>query len=173
MKKIIPVALLLILISLFSQTLFAQGGFPYHLYAPRTLAELNELNDSIKKPDNKDTKNMIISAKPFYSAIRFVYMGKNRKMAKQKWGFFRIWAESLNIKSDTGQKIEDMFEREFLFKECDKEYWIPVQTPAVKDMLRDAKKGERITLYLMMAGGIETDGKWEYIYFTNSFKVYE
>lgn len=172
MKKLFSTMLLIFVFLLVAQNTVAQG-FPYHLYVPRTLSELTDINEKARPPIQKDSKNIAISVKPFYSAIRLEYAGKSRKLSKEKLGLFKIWAEALNVgSSNTNAKFLDLLDKEYLFKECDKEYWIPVQVPAANDFPKDMKKGDRITLYLMLTGGIETDGKWEDIYFTNSFKIY-
>jgi hypothetical protein len=174
MKKIFSVFLLFLALTFISQTNYSQR-FPYHLYDTRTLAELVELNSSVaKKTEVAGKKNLMISANPFYSAIRLEYAGESRKLSKEKMGLFKIWMESLDIKSSNSDTdIFSMFDKEYLFKECDKQYWIPVQTRTANDFPKDLKKGDKITLYLMMVGGIEDKGKWDFIFLTNSFKIYE
>jgi hypothetical protein len=168
MKKTFCLLLLVFSLLIYGSSTYGQG-FPYHLYDTRTISELVELNmaESKKlKPDG--TKQIMISAKPFYSAIRLEYAGQSRALSKEKLGLFKIWQESFEIDS----KLNDMLDKEFLFKECGKEYWIPVQKPAAQDFPTDLKNGDKITLYLMMVGGIEDKGNWDFIFFTNSFKVY-
>lgn len=115
----------------------------------------------------------MISAKPFYSAIRVEYAGKSRKILEDKMFLFKMWVESLGVKSDRNYSVLDVIDKEFLFKECDKEYWIPVQSFAAEDFPEDLKTGDKMTLYLMLVGGIENKEGWEIVFFANSFKVYE
>ena len=36
------------------------------------------------------------------------------------------------------------------------------------------KKGDRITLYMMVVGGMKFEKEdWDYMYLTNSFKIYQ
>jgi hypothetical protein len=168
MKKLFSTLLLLFAFVFFAQTTYSQG-FPYHLYDPRTLAELVELNViESKKLKDDGTKKIMISANPFYSAIRLEYAGKSRVIAKEKLNLFKIWQESLEVDS----RLFSILDKEFLFKECGKEYWIPVQKPAANDFPEDFKSGDKITLYLMMVGGLEDKGNWDWVFFTNSFKIY-
>lgn len=173
MKKLVITLLLLFVFSGITQTAYSQG-FPYHLYAPRTMAELTELNSVAEKTQTIGKTQISISAKPFYSAVRLEYMGENRKLSERKSAFYKIWATALNVGSaNTDQDVLDVIEKEYLFKECDKEYWITVQTPAANDFPKDLKKGDLITLYLMMAGGMKYDEEaWNYMYLTNSFRIY-
>ncbi len=165
MNRILTGVFLLTVFLLFSKQTLAQG-FPYHLYDPRTLAELVEMNSGVKKVEG--SKNIMISANPFYSAIRLEYAGKSRVISKEKLGLFKIWQESLEV----DPKLFSILDKEFLFKECGKEYWIPVQKPAANDFPEDFKSGDKITLYLMMVGGLEEKSGWDTVFFTNSFKIY-
>lgn len=168
MKRFLPL-IFVIAVCLFSSTFTFAQGFPYHLYNTRTLAELVELNViESKKLKDDGTKKIMISADPFYSAIRLEYAGKSRVISKEKLALFKIWQESLEV----DPKLFGMLDKEFLFKECDKEYWIPVQKPAANDFPPDFKAGDKITLYLMMVGGLEDKGNWDFVFFTNSFKIY-
>ncbi|NNE68128.1 MAG: hypothetical protein HKN33_16310 [Pyrinomonadaceae bacterium] len=174
MKRTILTLFFVLVFSAVCETAYSQG-FPYHLYAPRTLSELNDLNTKVmKESEVEGSKNLAISAKPFYSAIRLQYAGKSRSLSKEKAGLFKIWAESLNVQStNTKSGVLDIIKKEYLFRECEKEYWLTVQTPAANDFPKDMADGDLITLYLMVVGGIETKGKWESIYLTNSFKIYQ
>ncbi len=171
MKKVFSIFFFTALLLIVSQSVYSQG-FPYHLYDTRTINELIELNLSVPDIDKfpPETKHhVMISAKPFYSAIRFEYMGKSRPVSEERMKLFKLWQAGLGI----DPKLFDMLNKEFLFKECDKEYWIPVQKPAADDFPKDFKKGDRITLYLMMVGGQKEKGTWDFVFFTNSFKIYQ
>lgn len=174
MKKLFTTLLLTLVFATISQTVKAQG-FPYHLYDTRTMAELNELNSVAEKTQVVGKTQIAISANPFYSAVRVEYAGQSRTLSERKLGFYKLWATALDVgSSNTDFNILDIIQKEYLFKECDKEYWITVSTPAANDFPKDMKKGDRITLYLMMAGGLKFDKEaWDYMYLANSFKIYE
>ncbi|MCU0239327.1 MAG: hypothetical protein MUC29_07785 [Pyrinomonadaceae bacterium] len=169
MKKVFCLCFLIGIFAVFNNSIYAQG-FPYHLYDTRTLSELVEMNSGLKKIGT--SKNIMLSAEPFYSAIRLEYAGQSRKISQEKMNLFKIWIESLNIKATKDNDPLSLIDKEFLFTECGKEYWIPVQTRAANDFPEDLKKGDKMTLYLMLVGGIEDKGKWDIIFFTNSFKIY-
>jgi len=154
-----------------STSIYAQG-FPYHLYEPRTLAELVEMNPEMVK-DSKAT-NIMISAAPFYSAVRLEYRGESRPVTNDRLTLYKFWIESIGIGNDRNIDPMSIIEKEFLFKECGKEYWITVQTPAANDFPEDLEKGDKITLYLMLVGATEDKAKkdWDTVFFTNSFRLY-
>lgn len=174
MKKTFSTLLLIFAFTIFFQTAYSQG-FPYHLYDTRTMAELAELNAAAEKTQTVGKTQFAISANPFYSAVRLEYAGESRKLSERKLGFYKLWAAALGIKSsNTNYDPLDLIKTEYLFRECGKDYWITVQTPAANDFPKEMKKGDRITLYMMIVGGMKFDKEeWEYMYLTNSFKIYE
>ncbi|HMO82219.1 MAG TPA: hypothetical protein PKD24_15690 [Pyrinomonadaceae bacterium] len=174
MKKRVISRFLVVALLGIAQTVYAQD-FPYHLYAPRTMAELAELSSVAEETQTIGLTQIGISAKPFYSAVRLEYVGGPRDLTERKLGFYKIWASALNVQSaNTKANVLDILQKEYLFKECDKEYWITVSTPAANDLPKNMKKGDRITLYLMLAGGMKFDKEaWNGMYLANSFRNYE
>ena len=157
-----------------AQVSFSQG-FPYHLYSPRTMAELAVLGSEIEDGQTVGLTKLGISANPFYSAVRLEYAGEMRNLSERKIGYYKMWAAALDVGStNTKQNVLDILQKEYLFKECDKEYWITVSTPAANDFPKEMKKGNRITLYLMLAGGMKYDKEaWTGMYLANSFQNYQ
>jgi hypothetical protein len=159
MKTYFPVCILFF-ISLFSSVIYSQS-FPYEEYKNRTLSELVEMDSDVVKTDYKE-KQLLIHAKPFYSAIRLKYVGTSRPISAEKKNLFKLWQGSLGMDA----KVLTLLENEFLFKECDKEYWIPVQKQVAAYFPKEMQQGDMITLYLMVVGGLKTTNKWEFVYLT-------
>ena len=172
-KRVISLLFFFVLLGA-TQTSYSQD-FPYHLYAPRTMAELAVLSSAAEETQSIGLTKIGISANPFYSAVRLEYGGEVRKLSERKLGFYKLWSATLNVGStNTKHSVLDILQKEFLFKECDKEYWITVSTPAANDFPKDMKKGDRITLYLMLAGGLKYDKEaWNEMFLANSFKNYQ
>lgn len=59
-----------------------------------------------------------------------------------------------------------------LVKECDKEYWVTVQKQVAGYFPKELKAGDRITLYLMVVGGVKTAEKWDVVFLVNEFRKY-
>ena len=167
MKKIFSALLLTFAFTLISQTVFAQG-FPYQEYKTRTLSELVEMDSDVRKIDYEDKKGILIHAKPFYSAIRVEYTGKSRAISSEKMNLFKLWQGSLGVDA----KILTLLENEYLFKECDKEYWIPVQKQVAAYFPKELKDGDRITLYLMAVGGVKVKDEWDFVFLISEFQKY-
>ena len=145
----------------------AQDKFPYEIYDPRTLSELVERSSST--PELKGAKQLMIDAKPFYSAVRIKYTGKSRPLTEERKKLFKLWQEALQV----DPQILATLDSEYLFKECEKEYWIPVQKPVASYFPKELKIGDTITLYLMLVGGVKTPTSWDVVFFVNEFRKYE
>ncbi|MCB1025421.1 MAG: hypothetical protein KDB79_13580 [Acidobacteria bacterium] len=160
--------LLILTIAILVRTAFSQDDFPYHVYDPRTLAEFDEIHSGVKDIETDKTTQIMVSAKPFYSAIRVEYVGRSRAISKERLGLFKIWQEALNINSDVITRLD----KEYLFRECDREYWIPVQKQVAAFFPRELKDGDNITLYLMAVGGVKPAEDWELLFLANEFQKY-
>ena len=152
-------------------SIFAQQRFPYEEYDPRTLAELVSLNEEASKTMPKDKGQMIINGKPFYSAVRVKYVGTSKPLSKEETDFLKLWQTSLGYP----EEILVLYENKYLFKECDQEYWIPVQKQLTTYFPKELKAGDMITLYLMYPGGLKLKSadSWNFIFLVNEFVKYK
>jgi len=144
-----------------------QNKFPYEEYDPRTLAELVE-HGIANNPDYKDAKQVMIEGKPFYSAVRVKVTGTSRPLSDAKKNLFKMWQGALQM----DPRVLDLLDKEYLFKECDREYWVAVQKQVAAYFPKELKEGDTITLYLMMVGGTKEKEGWEIVFLTNEYRKY-
>jgi molybdopterin converting factor small subunit len=142
MKQIL---LTLFLIFAFTIPSFAQND--WHTYPVRTIAELIEATsgDSSKKAD------LIISANPFPSKTKATYTGKSRPISRRTKDFIKLWTETRNVPASNA----DMLVEEFLFREQNREYWIPVIKKLVPFFGKELKEGDEIVIYYFFLGGYD------------------
>lgn len=135
----------LFLILAFTIPLLAQND--WHTYPVRTIAEIIESTsgESSKKAD------LIISANPFPSKTKATYTGKSRPISKRTKDFIKIWTQTRNVPAGNA----DMLVEEFLFREQDKEYWIPVLKTLVPFFGKELKEGDEIIIYYFFLGGYD------------------
>jgi hypothetical protein len=126
------------------------------------------MNEDINDSEHVQNKGFLINAKPYYSAVRVEFADKSRPISPARLNLIKSWQGTLGIDA----KILTLLENEFLFKECDKEYWIPVQKQVAAYFPKELKKGDRITLYLMVVGGVKSNNGLEGVFLTNEFKKY-
>lgn len=96
---------LLVLVFLCTANIFSQK-FPYEEYDPRTLSDL--VQQSAGGINEYKEKQMMIDAKPFYSAVRVTFVGTSRPLTSDKKALYQMWQSSLGIDS----KILTLLENE-------------------------------------------------------------
>lgn len=71
-------------------------------------------------------------------------------------------------------KMLTLLENEYLFQECGKDYWVPVQKPVAAYFSKELKSGDTITLYLMVIGGLKLSDKepFDPAFLVNEFRKY-
>ena len=153
MKKNNCLLLLFIFLALFSVTAFAQKDKEQNKYKQRTLAELTMFNrentaENLRK-SKVEEKFDFISVDPFYSKTRLQFTGSSRPISQDSKDLMRIWEKLLNV----DKKVVSLYETELLFKECNREYWIPIQKKVSEKILDEAKANEMITLFVINVGG--------------------
>lgn len=160
--KLLVIALAIV--SLFVSAANSQD-FDYSKYKPRTLSELAELNPA--PPDVASAKKVaIVSGDWFSSQVRLKYTGTSRAISLEHREILSNWQTSFRVPAETAA----MFQKEFLFKECDREYWLPVQQQVTAFFPKELKEGDMVTLYLIFAGGLRISGKTDYLFLVNEFE---
>lgn len=133
----------MLLILILSSSLFAQTD--WHTYPVRSIAEL--INQHSGK--TSDSGDIIISGNPFPSKTTVIYTGKSRPVSQDTKNFISLWVATRNVPPENA----DMLVEEFLFKEKNKEYWIPVLKTMTPVFRRELKEGDEIIVYYFFLGG--------------------
>ncbi len=133
------------LILAFTIPSFAQND--WHTYPVRSIAELIEATSG----EASQKSDLIISANPFPSKTKATYTGKSRPIGKRTKDFIKLWTETRNVPASNA----DMLAEEFLFREQDKEYWIPVIKKLVPFFGKELKEGDEIVIYYFFLGGYD------------------
>ena len=139
MKPFIFTALLIVSLAL---PAFAQND--WHTYPRRAMAELVDQH-SAEKGQKSD---MLISADPFPSKTVAVYTGKHRPVAGRTADFIKLWATSRGVPQNAAKLAE-----EYLFKEKDKEYWMPAVGNLAPYLEKELKEGDEVMIYYFFLGG--------------------
>jgi hypothetical protein len=171
MKTFLTFIFVLLISFLSAKSNIAQD-FPYDKYLPRTLAELTAMDETDAKNIPESPKGQfIIHANPFYSAVRVKFIGTVKSLETEEKEYLKMWQSSLGYDAE----ILKLFENKYLFKECDKEYWIPVQKQVAAYFPKELKSGDMITLYLMYPGGlkIKPATTWNFLFLVNEFQKYQ
>ena len=140
MKHLIRATLFLVVIPVSS---YAQTD--WHTYPARTVANIIESHSG----EVSDKSDLIVSADPFPSKTVVTYMGKRRPVGEYTKFFINLWAQSRNLPPENASMLLE----EYLFREKDKEYWIPVIKSLTPYFDKELKEGDEIQVYYFFLGG--------------------
>lgn len=116
----------------------------WHTYPLRSIAEIAEQHSG-KASEKAD---MLISANPFPSKTVAVYTGKHRPIGERSVFFIKLWAESRGVPQNAA-----MITEEYLFREKDREYWMPAVAKIVPFLNTELKEGDEVMIYYFFMGG--------------------
>ena len=143
--------LLIAIIAIAATPTFGQG-FPWEIFKPRTLKEVIDITTKAVRPDD----SMFLSTNQLESKVDVTYTGQSRATIAGRKDFIRIWAKMLEHPGTTsGGTIDEyvaLFDREYLYKVDDTEFWIATSKPITKYFDKELKPGDKMTLYLISIG---------------------
>jgi len=119
----------------------------WHTYPVRSVADIIESHSG----EASQKAELIVSANPFPSKTKAIYTGKSRAIGKRTQDFIKLWVQSRNVPASNA----DVLVEEYLFREQDKEYWIPVIKTLVPFFGKELEEGDEIVIYYFFLGGYD------------------
>jgi hypothetical protein len=148
--------------ALLATTALAQG-FPWESFKPRTLKEVISITTRALRPDD----SMFLAQNELESKVEVVFTGKSRPIIKARKTFIETWFGMLR----TDQKeYAELYEREYLYKEGDAEYWLPTSKPITKYFDKELKPGDKMHLYLISTGAYRSGGDIDCVLLVEEFQ---
>ena len=135
--------LIVLLVACAGATALAQG-FPWDIFQARTLKEVTSITTKEVRPDD----SMFLAVDELPSKMQVTFTGKSRPILQARKAFISTWVGTFGKPADYGK----LYEREYLYKEGDDEYWLPTQAPVTKYFAKELKEGDKMTLYLISTG---------------------
>ncbi|PYS98941.1 MAG: hypothetical protein DMF63_12755 [Acidobacteria bacterium] len=123
------------------------NGQDWNTYPERKLFDF--ISQEKKLVDGTPAADMHISGKPFPAKTLVIYTGKKRTVGKYGKHFIDIWVQSRNVPRENA----DLLVEEYLFKEGDRELWMPVVKMLTASLERLVQPGEEILIYYFYLGG--------------------
>lgn len=152
-KQITSLMLFLGLLIAFALTTVAQNESNGDKYKYRALSEIVSFNkestDEILRKSKLEEKNDFIGVDLFFSRVRLKYLGNSRPISDDHSDLIKVWIRLQRI----DQKVASLYENEILVKECDREYWIPIQKQLSEKFAKEVKVNEMVTLFVIHTGG--------------------
>lgn len=167
MRKVLLLLAFIFVVNLL--TTYAQNDFPYDKYKPRTLSETISLDPEGKNADviimKKDVPQMVAYTNLLYSQVRVKFMNKSRPFSTDRKETLDLWKKTFGIED----KVFELYENEYLFKECENDYWIPVQKQVAAYFPKELKEGDMVSLFIIRIGGKKINNNWDWLFLTNEF----
>jgi len=148
--------------ALLGSTALAQG-FPWEIFKPRTLKEVISITTKAVRPDDA----MFLAQDQLESKVEVVFTGESRPLAKARKTFIETWFGMLRADQ---KKHAELYEREYLYKEGDVEYWLPTSKPITKYFDKELKPGDRMDLYLISTGAYRSGGEIDCVLLVEEFQ---
>ena len=134
------------LVALLALSCVARAQSDWDTYPERAVGQLvrEHSGEEYQKSD------LTISAQPFPSKTKLTYTGKHRPVGEYKKFLIRVWVESRNVPASNA----DLLVEEYLFKEGDAEYWMPVHNQIVPFFEKELKPGDEVNAFFFFLGGL-------------------
>ena len=153
---------IIIISALLAATALAQG-FPWEIFKPRTLKEVISITTKAVRPDD----SMFLAQNQLESKVEVIFTGKSRPITDARKTFIGMWYGML--RSDQKQFAE-LYEREYLYKEGEVEYWLPTSKPITKYFDKELKPGDKMELYLISIGAYRSNGNIDCVLLVEEFQ---
>lgn len=129
-------------------TLWAQDD--WHTYPFRGISALVSQEQELYR-STSPKGDIVVSAKPFPAKTRVIFTGSKRQVMGHTSNFIKLWFETRGAPVENAGKLVE----EYLFKEKDQEYWIPVLKSVTPSMDKGLKAGDEIVIYYFYLGGFD------------------
>lgn len=132
------IVLLLVAIGVYAQ------GFPWNDFKERKVGDMISITTKAVRPDD----TMFLATDTLNTRAEVIFTGQSRPVSKPRKAFLQWWAGMLQY----GLDYAALYQTEYLYKEGDREYWLPTQGPVTKYFDKELKLNDKMVLFLISAG---------------------
>lgn len=150
---------------LFAVVVHAQG---WDYEKQRTLAEMITLRRVIidhRHPvfSGAEAGEFALNNSAVTSRVKLGYLGKRRQLSFARRRLLDGMARTYALNPDFVKGLVE----EVLYKESDKEYWIPTKKEIISTLEERMKTGDEVMLYIDLVGAYRNNGEWEWVFTAN------
>lgn len=161
-SHIIRALLVTVVFACLSATVHAQG-FPWEIFKERTIKEVINITRKAVRPDD----TMFLATNELESKMLVTFTGQSRPILKARKNFILWWVGTFGHPKE----YADLYEREFLYKEGDDEYWLATEIPITKYFDKELKPGDKMTLYLISIGAYRTEKDFDCVLLVEEYQT--
>jgi len=119
-------------------------GFPWNDFKERKIANVVAITKKAFRSDD----TMFLSTNPLSSYTEVTYTGQSRPISNATKSFLYFWTGTLNY----GQDYAALYQTEYLYKDGDKQYWLPTQQAVTKYFAKELKPNDKMVIFFISAG---------------------
>ena len=157
-------AIVVLLLALSARSAVAQSD--WDRYKPGTLAAvIAEINATIRESliDKRPSDHFVGSEYSILATV--IYKGESRPIDRNRRQLIARWG--LSYKRDSSLVAD--FQREYLFQEGTKLFWLPVQDTVASFFPKELRPGDRVRVFVMLLGGHFENDKITWAFIVNEF----
>lgn len=110
---------------------------------------------------------MFLANNQLESKAEVVFTGQSRPVIEARKTFISTWVGMLRADQ---KNYAELYEREYLYKEGEKEYWLPTSRPITKYFENELKPGDKMYLYLISIGAYRSKGETDCVLLVEEFQ---
>jgi hypothetical protein len=137
--------------------------FPWEIFKPRTLKEVTSITTKAVRPDD----SIFLAQNQLESKAEVVFTGKHRPIIEARKTFVNTWFGMLRSEQ---KEFAGLYEREYLYREGEAEYWLPTQRPITKYFDKELKPGDKVEIYLISIGAYRSSGNIDCVLLVEEFQ---
>lgn len=149
-------------LSLSGVAVSAPEGATWNDYLPRSLESVIEQHQSLATESDP-----LFTANNFPSRARVIYLGKKRRLPKDRADFVDKYFAHIRGNPD----FRGLFKSEVLVREGGREYWLSIQKELLPALKEEVEAGTEVEIYVTWLGGIRAEGTIEWIFTINEFEA--
>ncbi len=156
-------------VTVYGQELGASPKKPRTLedYQPRSLREVSaRVPVDTVRIDEKG--KLILRGDILPSRVSVTYVGRRRHLPRTKKDVLFGWAQ---LYAGAPEHYTKPYERELLFREGKKDYWVAVKKQSMAQFEKSVKKRKPLDLYLIRLGWAGIKDGWEPLLLMENFKA--
>ena len=136
-------------------------------YKPGRVGAVIEQHEATLRAGCDDEPVWSVSGASFPTRATVTHVSQSRPTDPLRVELIKRWAKFVGQPAS----ITDVFEREYLFKEGDRDVWLPVQREVASFFPAELQPGGLVTLFVVWLGAHCADGEITWAFIVNEFEV--
>lgn len=136
-------------------------------YHPRTLKDVSARvpNDTVRVDEHG---KLILRGDILPSRVSVTYVGHGRRLPQAKKDVLSGWAQ---LYAGAPEHYTKPYERELLFREGKKDYWVAIRKQSITQFNKVVKNGKPVDVYLIRLGWAGIGDGWEPLLLMENFQA--